>query len=396
MPRRDDDLEWLYRQEQPDETAVLRPDEAERLRSQDGYPTPETRPGRQRTDRAPVPPPAPSGTGRAGGPPPPASPPRSRRRRRHPLRRLVLTLFVVWLAFLIGTPLYAWIAATRIESAPAGDRPADQPGSTVLLVGSDGRDDLTAEERSRLGTGSAEGRRTDTMMLVHTPAEGPAVLLSLPRDSYVPIPGHGRNKLNAAYAFGGAPLLVETIERSTGVRIDGYLEIGMLGLVNVVDAVGGIEVCPTFDIDDRDSHLTLDAGCQTVDGVTALGYARMRKSDPEGDLGRVARQREVIASVVRKTATPLSILNPVTYWQLNMAASDSLARGEDTGLVDMAQVGRAFVGVMTGSGLSLTVPVANANASTDAGSAVLWAEDASADLFSAIASGDTTSLEAFR
>ncbi|WP_226996248.1 LCP family protein [Tessaracoccus flavus] len=312
------------------------------------------------------------------------------------MRRFVLTLLALWLVFLIGTPLYAWIAATRVEAAPTGDRPGDQPGSTVLLVGSDGRDDLTAEERNRLGTGSAEGRRTDTMMLVHTPSEGPAVLLSLPRDSYVSIPGYGSNKLNAAYAFGGAPLLVETIESNTGVRIDGYLEIGMLGLVNVVDAVGGIEVCPTFDIDDRDSHLTLAEGCQTVDGVTALGYARMRKSDPDGDLGRVARQREVIASVVRKTATPLSILNPVTYWRLNMAASDSLARGEDTGLVEMAQVGRAFVGVMTGSGLSLTVPVANADASTDAGSAVLWAEDASADLFGAIASGDTTTLESLR
>lgn len=395
MPRREDDLDWLYREERSEPTAVLPADEVERLRGRDPGRAAPTRQGQRPTPPPPGTRPAPPAQPPQDPPPPPPTG-RRRRKRRRPVLRTLLTLFVLWLVFLIGTPLYAWTAGTKVDTAGAGERPAEQPGTTVLLVGSDGRDDLSADDRARLGTGSTEGRRTDTMMLLHTPAEGEPVLLSLPRDSYVSIPGRGRNKLNAAYAFGGAPLLIETVEANTGIRVDGYLEIGMLGLVDVVDAVGGIEVCPTFDIDDRDSHLTLAKGCQTVDGVTALGYARMRKGDPNGDLGRVERQREVISAVMKKTATPLSILNPVTYWRLNMAASGSLGRGEDTGLVDMAQVGRGLLSTITGSGLSLTVPVADADASTDAGSAVLWNEQASAEVFSAIAAGDTTTLEKYR
>lgn len=206
----------------------------------------------------------------------------------------------------------------------------------------------------------------------------------------------GKNKLNAAYTFGGAPLLVETIEHNTGIRVDGYLEIGFLGVVDVVDAVGGIEVCPTFDIDDRDSHLKLSKGCQEVDGVTALGYVRMRKADPRGDLGRMERQREVIGAIVDRVASPMSVLNPVRYWQLNMAASKSLARGEGTGIGQLTQVATGFLSVMTGKGLSITVPVSDPNARTDVGSSMIWDEEASGEVFAAIAAGDTGVLEKYR
>lgn len=389
MPRDNDDLNWLYSQDEVEPTSVLRPEEVEDLRRRDrrrGAPPPPP-PVRQPVGRpTPATPPP---------PPPPAEPPtRKRRKRRRPVLRLLLTLIFVWLLFLIGTPLYAWTAGTTVEAAPSGDRPAEQPGTTILLVGSDGRDDISSEDRSRLGTGSTEGRRTDTMMLLHTPTEGKPVLLSIPRDSLVDIPGRNRNKINAAYAFGGAPLLVETIEHNTGVRIDGYLEVGMLGVVDVVDAVGGVQVCPKFDIDDRDSHLTLSEGCQMVDGVTALGYVRMRKADPTGDFGRVERQRETIGAIMKEVVHPLTVLNPVRYWQVNMAASKSLARGEDTGLGVMTQVGSGFVSVMTGSGLSLTVPGGTAN--TSVGSSVIWDEAASKEIFGAMAAGDTTSLEKYR
>lgn len=361
MAPSDKDMEWLYRKEEPEPTAVLRPQ-----------------------------------------PPPPGKPPRGPRKRRGRSRRprLLRTLTVIvlaWLAFLIGAPVYAWSATTRVDTTPAGQRPPEQPGTTVLLVGSDARDDLTAEERSRLGTGSTEGRRTDTMMLLHTPETGEPVLLSLPRDSLVDIPGRNRNKLNAAYAFGGAPLLVETIEQDTGIRIDGYLEIGFLGIVDVVDAVGGIEVCPTFDIDDRDSHLKLSKGCQQVDGVTALGYVRMRKADPNGDLGRMERQREVIAAIGKEVLSPLTLVNPVRYWRLNAAAARSLSRGEDTGVTMMPTVGLGFMSVMSGRGISMTVPISDANAHVDGvGSVVRWDEESSRAVFSAIAAGDTTSLEKYR
>ncbi len=386
MPRGNDDLNWLYRDDEVEPTSVLPPDELEALRRSEG---------RRRSGRREQPPAAQQRPAAPPAQPPVAPRPTGRRRRRRrPFLRLLGTILVLWLVFLIGTPLYAWIAGTRIDAAPAGERPAQQPGTTILLVGSDGRDNLTAEERSRLGTGSTEGQRTDTMMLLHTPSEGKPVLLSLPRDSLVSIPGHKRNKLNAAYAFGGAPLLVETVEANTGVRVDGYLEVGMLGIVDVVDAVGGIEVCPKFDIDDKDAHLKISQGCQTVDGVTALGYVRMRKSDPKGDLGRVERQRETIGAIMKEVAHPLTFVNPVRYWQVNMAASKSLARGEGTGLASMAQVGMGFVSVMTGSGLSLTVP--GGTADTAVGSSIIWDENASQEIFGAMAAGNTTTLEKYR
>ncbi|MFV0429413.1 MAG: LCP family protein [Arachnia sp.] len=401
-----DDLDWLYRRDQPDpdQTRAMPPAAAPSggypppalkgvAEQPGGYPPAQQYPPRQQQQR----PAQQAPRNRPPGGQPPASPPRSRRRKGgFSFLRTVTFLLIAWLVYLVAVPVYAWTMGTKVDAAPDGDRPAEQPGRTILLVGSDSRDDLTPEEREQLQTGSVEGRRTDTMLLLYIPPSGKSALISLPRDSYVAIPGHGNNKLNAAYAYGGAPLLVETIEVNTGVRVDGYLEVGFLGLVEVVDAVGGIEVCLDEPIQDQDSHLDLPAGCQTLDGVTTLGYVRMRKADPRGDLGRIERQREVIGKVAAKALSPLSLVNPVRYWQLNMAAAKSLSRGEATGVGDFFSVVRGFLGTATGDGLSLTVPVADPGASTDAGSAVIWDEAKSQEMFDAIASGDSQALEQFQ
>ncbi len=386
--RRDEDLEWLYRREEEpaEQTRVLAPDELASLQAHSAAPRRHATPPPPRQGQRTQPP--------AGNQTPP---PRSRRRRKkHPVRRTVLVLVLAWVLFMVGTPAIALLRGTVVETEPAGERPADQPGRTILLVGSDAREDMTAEERSELGTGSAEGRRTDTMLLLYVPPEGNSALVSLPRDSLVSVPGHGKNKLNAAYALGGAPLLIESVEQNTGVRVDAYMEIGFTGLVDVVDAVGGIEVCPESAMQDKDAHINIPAGCQTVDGVTALGYVRARKSDARGDLGRIERQREVIGKIMKKAASPLSILNPVTYWRLNMAAAKSVARGEDTGLAALTSIGSGLFQTATGAGLSLTVPVANADYNSSVGSAVLWDESASQELFAAIATADVETLEKFQ
>ena len=394
--RRDDDLEWLYRreEEQQEQTRVLSERDVASLQARS---VPQNR-------TAPQPPPP---SVQPSMPPPMPPPPRGmngdrpsrgrrRPRKRHPVRNFIVVVLLAWVLFLVGTPAYALFLGTVVETAPAGERPAEQPGRTILLVGSDARDDMTAEERAELGTGSTEGRRTDTMLLLYVPEQGNSALISLPRDSLVTVPGHGKNKLNAAYALGGAPLLIETIESNTGVRVDGYMEIGFVGLVDVVDAVGGIEVCPESPMQDQDAHINIEAGCQNIDGVTALGYVRMRKSDPRGDLGRIERQREVIGKVVSKAVSPWSILNPVTYWKLNMAAAKSVGRGEDTGLAALASAASGFFQTATGSGLGLTVPVADADYNSSVGSAVLWDEMASQELFQAIATGDVKTLEKFQ
>ncbi|MGJ3508568.1 LCP family protein [Enemella sp. A6] len=427
------DLDWLYRRDENDDDATrqmppaddtpaaVNPPQrgrqsfveepaAEDPRRRQSYledpaqtrmqpPVAEPEPEPQRPVR-PTAAPGGRGSGRPPGPPPTRpepSRPRKRRRRR-PVRSFFLILLVLILAlggYLIGVPMVAWNSATKIEAMPTGERPGDQPGTTYLLVGSDSREGLTPEEQRRLGTGRTEGQRTDTMMLLFVPRTGKPALISLPRDLYVPIPGQGENKLNAAYSFGGPQLLVQTVEQSTGVRIDKYIEVGFGGFVNVIDALGGIEMCLDEPIQDRDSHLDLPAGCQQMDGPTALGYVRMRKADPRGDLGRVERQREMLSQIAKKSANPMNVLIPTRYWNLSKAGASSLSVDRKTGATDAGRMAKAFLDVSRGSGLTLTVPIADPNYSTNAGSAVLWDEAGAKEMFGKIASGSTEGLEKF-
>ena len=127
----------------------------------------------------------------------------------------------------------------------------------------------------------------------------------------MPIPGHGRNKLNAAYAFGGPPLLVRTVETVTGLRIDHYAEVGFGGFVGMTDAVGGVQLCPKRNINDHKSGLHVKKGCQEMDGATALAYVRARYFDPQGDLGRVKRQQEFLGAVFDEAVEPGDAAQPV-------------------------------------------------------------------------------------
>ena len=301
-------------------------------------------------------------------------------------------LALVFVLGVVAVPLYAWSTVSRVDEAPGGSRPADQPGTTFLLVGSDSRAGLTKDERKKLGTGSSAGQRTDTIMVMSIPPSGKPALVSIPRDSYVAIPEHGSNKINAAYAFGGPKLLVQTVEQQTGLRIDAYLEIGFGGFVNVIDSVGGIEMCLPKAIKDRDSHIDLPEGCQTLDGTNALGYVRMRQADVRGDLGRVERQRAMLAAVAKKAMSPASVLNPVRYYQLSTATAKSLKLGKGTSFLNMVSLASAMRKVAGDQGLTLTVPIGDPDASTSAGSAVLWDDKQAKQMFGDIARGDTSGL----
>ena len=155
------------------------------------------------------------------------------------------------------------------------------------------------------------GHRSDTILLLHIPSNGGrAVLVSLPRDSYVQIPGYGNNKINAAYSFGGPKLLARTVQNNTGLRIDHYMGIGFGGLVNVVNAVGGVNMCLPRPIHDQASGLHLKAGCQTLDGAQALAYVRDRHTFADQDLQRVQDQRIFLRALLRKMTSPGTMLNP--------------------------------------------------------------------------------------
>jgi LCP family protein required for cell wall assembly len=248
---------------------------------------------------------------------------------------------VAWLAFLLVVPFLAMQDVEEMAAVPAGERPAEQDGTTYLVLGSDKADGLTPEQRRAIRAGKRSSARTDSIMLLHIGA-GPDTLVSIPRDSLVPVPGHGTTKINAAYAYGAAPLLVQTLENVTGVRIDHVVQIGFGGFVDVVDAVGGIEICPTQRMVDRDARLNIKKGCQEVDGLTALGYARSRKTSGLGDIDRAKHQREVVGAVGKKAVSPMSVINPVRYWQLTHAGAATLTVSEGTGPVALGRFALAM------------------------------------------------------
>lgn len=326
--------------------------------------------------------------------PPPRGPrlpaPARGRRPRHTLRRVVaaaILLSVLWVGATAWALRSTWSAVGRVQSAPAGGHIADTAGSNYLMVGSDGRTDLSAQERRKLGTGWAEGARTDSIMLLHT-GTGQPTLLSIPRDSYVEIPGHGMNKINAAFALGGPPLLSQTVERATGLRVDGYVEIGFGGFASLVDSVGGVRMCLPNPISDEKAHIDLPAGCQTLDGKNALGYVRMRYSDPEGDLGRVKRQRAFLGALMGKLATPANVVLPWRLHSVGTSGASAVTIGENDGLFSTIGAFRGLRSVADGSGYSVTVPISNPSLQTAVGEAVEWDATKSAALFTALRQGD--------
>lgn len=336
--------------------------------------------------------PAPSGQF-AGGPPPgsrptdaiptPAPRPRKRRKRRWGIP--ILLLLALLLAWPVGLVVWANGQLTHVDALSGRD---GTPGTTYLLVGSDFRAD------GQYVTDGAEGQRSDTILLLHKAPNGQTSLVSLPRDTYVDIPGHGPNKLNAAYSYGGGALLTQSVEQITGITVDHYVEVGMGGVVTIVDAVGGVELCLDYDVNDELSELVWTAGCHQADGQTALAFARMRYSDPLGDFGRQARQRQVIGAIVRAAATPGTILNPFQQVSLIGAGVDALAVSEGTGVVDLGRLMLAFRTATGEDGFMGTPPIANPDYQPGGvGSTVLLDEARTPDFFARMLSGDLTAAD---
>ena len=352
---------------------------------------------RARDGRSSPPATAHGGSGGYGGaaprprPPEPHEPhdphePRYRWRKGRIAMLVIGLLVLAWLAFMIWVPVQAWSSVARVDNIPEGERPADTAGHTYLLVGSDSRAGLTKEQRKQYATGNAAGQRTDTIMLVHvSDSGGKPVMVSIPRDSWVPIPGHGTNKINAAFALGGPKLLTETVENVTGLHVDGYLEIGFGGFAALVDAVDGVYLCVPRDMNDKKAGINLKKGCQTLDGGDALGYVRSRYEDPLGDIGRAARQRQFLGALMKKAATPSTALIPWRYKAVADASAAGLAVGEETGLMDAVRVLQAMRSVSNDQGLSLSVPTSDLSYRTSSGAlAVKWDTERAKALFKAL------------
>jgi LCP family protein required for cell wall assembly len=296
-----------------------------------------------------------------------------------------VAVIVVFVIAVVAGGLWMDSSLHRIPALVSySERPAAGKGTTWLLVGSDSRQNLTPEQQAELATGGDIGNgRTDTILLVHVPAIGsgtPTTMVSLPRDSYVAIPGYGKDKINAAFSFGGAPLLAQTVEQATGIRLDHYAEIGFDGFAVMVDAVGGVTMCPTEPMSDPLAGIDLPAGCQKLDGRTALGYVRSRAT-PRADLDRMIHQRDFMSALLHRVASPAVLFNPLRWYPMAHAATGALTVDQGAHIWDLARLAWA----LRGDTVTTTVPIGEFTGS-DSGSVVVWNSDAASRLFAALSS----------
>jgi LCP family protein required for cell wall assembly len=301
-------------------------------------------------------------------------------------RRIALVISVVLLVIVVaigGT--YFWINGklNRTVALPAAT--VTSAGTNWLIAGSDQRTGISRGERAQLHLGADGADASDSLMLLHM-GTGKPVLISIPRDSYVPIPGHGSNKINAALSIGGPTLLVQTVESVTGLKINHYMGIGFGGLADVVNTVGGVQMCvktavpadPTGD----SGFKGMAAGCHNLSGTQAIAFVRDRHSFATSDLQRIQDQRAFLSALLSKATSPGVYLNPFTALPFGSAAATSIAVDKGTSLYDLVQAAFALRGPQTG-----TVPIANANYPTSAGDAVLWNQAQALQLFNALKAG---------
>lgn len=272
--------------------------------------------------------------------------PSSRRRRRFSRAQRsvigILAFLVVLAAALVGL-----VAFAGFQMGDAGPVPSLASGDGVyLIVGSDSRQNLPDDLEGKFG--DFGGARADVIILAQV-ADGRRQLLSIPRDLKVDIPGHGTNKINAAYAFGGPDLLVETVALATGIRPNHYLEVEFGGFAGIVDALGGIELQFPHPARDAKSGLDVGAGTQIVDGPTTLAYVRSRSyeelrdgswvSEGGGDIARAARQRQVLLEIIETGSSPSGLMrSPLVV----RAVGSHLTADSELTLLDLARTGWAM------------------------------------------------------
>lgn len=261
----------------------------------------------------------------------------------------------------------------------------------ILLVGRDSREGATEEQLIHdLGTdASAGGLNTDTMLLVHVPADGSgASVVSFPRDSYVDIPGYGKEKLNSAYGFGynsapedapdtekqamGQQQLVKTISALSGVSIDHYVEVTLLGFFNIANIVGGIEINLCEAVEDPYSSINLPAGPQVIAGADIVAFVRQRHGLTYGDIDRVKRQQYFIGAMARAIMKPEIMLNPVKQQEIITQISQNLIVDQGLNLLEVAD---QLQNLALGNLQFRTVPIVNQDAHTDAGESIVQIAD---------------------
>ncbi|MFD4970520.1 LCP family protein [Streptomyces sp. NPDC058424] len=335
---------------------------------------------------------------RRAAPPRPARAPYASAPRRRPrwAMRAATTLSVVVLASAgIGHAVVSGLDADIARVDPFKDmknRPRAGHGMNVLLVGTDGRDRISAQERRQYRLGGQACHCTDTMMIVHVSQDRQrASVVSLPRDSYAELPGHvdqntGRwhgphpVKLNAAYAEGGPHLTVRMVEDLTQLKIDHYLEVDFTTFMRTVDVLGGVQICTAEPMKDSYSGLDLAAGTHTLSGGQALQYVRSRHVDGASDLGRMKRQQRFLAALIERATSSQVLLNPMKFRNVALTVLSSVRADQGFHTDELLDLGRAMRNFSPSSSEFTTVPIAQPSYPVNGvGSTVKW-DRAKADL----------------
>ncbi|MFC9787699.1 LCP family protein [Rhodococcus sp. NPDC127528] len=306
----------------------------------------------------------------------------------------VLVLVVTGFAWRSVDSLESNLATTRLGLGGVKDGAVD-----ILMVGTDSRTDahgnpLSREELASLHAGDAEADNTDTIVLVRIPSNGDsATAISIPRDSYVKVPGIGMSKINAAFGStkatekqrlldegtaeadadkqatqAGREALVKSVADLTGVTVDHYAEIGLLGFVLLTDAVGGVDVCLNNAVDEPMSGARFPAGEQTLTGGNALSFVRQRHDLERGDLDRIVRQQVFMASLVHQVLSAKTLSNPGKLKELSAAVQRSVVLDADWDIIGFA---RQLQNLAGGQVKFETIPVVDINAMTDYGESIV-------------------------
>ena len=284
-----------------------------------------------------------------------------------------------------------------------GGQNIDGAAQNILIVGNDDRDTASNAELAQLGTTRDGGSyNTDTMMLLHVPADGSkATVISFPRDSYVAIPGHGMNKLNSAYPDGmndshgdkaaAASLLETTIENLTGLKIDHFVQVDLLGFYRISNAIGGVSVCltqgarpakyvgetgdgidagyePDGSFIKSYSGINLPSGTSNIKGLQALAFVRQRHGLPHGDLDRIKRQQYFLSAVFRQLISKGTLLNPIKLQNLLKAVTTSLTMDQS---LDPLKLAQQMQNLSAGNVSFTTIPTLGDNPNSPVGDVVV-------------------------
>ena len=300
-------------------------------------------------------------------------------------RRVLLTVSGAMSALVLlfagsawGLTSYVNDTIGRVNAGTAGT-PSGGP-LNILLAGVDLRSGLTPQQQQELHVGHDVSSNSDTMMLIHVSADRSQVtVVSLPRDSWVQIPGQGMNKINAAFGLGGPQLMVKTVESSTGLTVNDFIQVNFLGFVKVIDALGGVNLCLPYSVNDPYSGLDLTAGVHHVNGLTALEYARDRHSFALSDLARIQDQQRLVASLLSEAISSGTLADPLKLSRFLQAAVAAVKVDQNLNVTALADQLR---GISSRNVTFMTVPLASTNYLTSTGqSAVLWDATASGALF---------------